>query len=555
MLNDYVTEVIGDPNLLIDAIVSMDGVMAIGGLTGLAMGTTMLNKFFSGGPKNWLSPYEAWRAGFYGDKHKGIILGRYNGSLICDTSSNHVGIDGSTGTGKTACTFLATLLMNTYFGWMIFDQSGDLWRLTSGRRATYGPVYRLYPGLENTHYYNPFTDIPNDSRIVSNLTAIYEPLFSGSANDQKQTGGNPFFKNSAKGILPFITIQVLYGEDASKKNIGGVLEYIDDGETCFRDMARNPRHPKCAAIGRQYIAMNEATRTSIMSSLYDALSLWRDESICKMTETSSFSVASLATSKEGPISIYLCAPATDLKRILPFYSMMEELLKIHLMNNKFNTLDGTKKVREVCISDDEAQNTNRPDINSLEIQRKYGLRSLLGYQSIHAMGNKYGADKLGLLKTKVSLRPPSDPDDIYVKKIVSLSGTYKKKVVSESQNSGKSGGSRGRSWRIEERPRLTKLDLENWPKFGNGLLTHDGRPAIIKTFDSEQDKEFKPLIMSEAYVNVTWPIQSHWKDISSEVVAVSGIEEDDDEDGFDTEGHGMVEVDTDKTQQIRRAIF
>lgn len=552
MLKDYMIELIKDPTLLIDAALSVDGVMAIGGLTGLMVGSTALTKCFSTGPKNWMSPYDAWRAGFYGSKRKGIILGRYNGSLICDVSSNHVGIDGSTGTGKTACTFLSTLLSNTYFGWLIYDQSGDLWRLTSGRRAEYGPSYRLYPGKEGSHSYNPFTDIPNDNRIISNLSAIYEPLFSGSANDQKQTGGNPFFKNSAKGILPFITLQVLYGDNPSKKNIGGVVEYVDDGETCFVDMARNPKHPKCAAIGRQYMAMNEATRTSIMSSVYEALSLWRDEAICKMTETSSFKIADLATSPK-PISIYLCAPATDLKRILPFYSMIEEVLKIQLMNNKFNTLDGTKKVREVCISDDEAQNTSRPDINSLEIQRKYGLRSLFGYQSIHAMSSKYGADKLGLLKTKVSLRPPADPEDIYVKKMVSLSGTYNKKVITYSQSTGK-GASSSKSWRIEEKPRLTKIDLENWPKFGNGLLTHDGRPAIIKTFDSEQDKEFKKLIMPEAYINVSWPVKPHWDKVSvvpHDLIIPEEIEGSD--EGYEEEQEqGEVQ---NEQPPVRRAVF
>lgn len=555
MFEELLTDMSIDPSYLTDRILSFDGLMAIGGLAGFMAGSTMLTKFFSGGQKNWMSPHEARRAGLYGNKQKGIILGRYNGTLICSTNNDQIGVDGTTGTGKTANAFLATLLSNTFFGWLIYDQSGDLWKKTSGRRAEYGPVYRLYPGDKNSHSYNPFVDLPRNDRIISNLSAIYEPLFEGSANDQKQTGGNPFFKNEGKGILPFITIQVLYGEDASKKNIGGVLEYINDGESCFVDMARNPKLPKCASIGRQYMAMNEATRTSIMSNIYQALSLWRDEAICKMTETSSFRIADLATS-EKPISIYLCAPATDIKRILPFYVVIEEMLKIHLMKDSFKTLNGEEKIRNVCISDDEAQNTRRPSLDALEISRKFGIRFFLGYQSLYAMGQIYGDDKLGLLRTKLSLKPPPHPKDIYVNGLIALSGTYKKKVVSNSSNSSsKGGGSSGKSWSIKELPRMSKLDFENWEPFGNGLLTHmGGRPAIIETFDAEQDKEFKKLIMPEAYINVSWPVKSHWGNFSVDIVEHNMIQETIDSGIISEIEHKEREQDN-EPQTVRKAVF
>lgn len=528
MLADYVQEFINDPSAIIDSALSFDGIMGIGAGFSLLLGTTMLTKFTSGGKKNWMSPYEAWKSGLYGDKQKGIILGRYNGSLICSVSSDHIGIDGTTGTGKTATAFLSTLLNNTFYGFMVFDQSGDLWSKTSGRRATYGNVFQLNPGLPNTHCYNPIDDIPNDNRIISNLTAMFEPLFAGSAHDQKQTGGNPFFPNAAKAVLPFMALQVLYGSDKSKKNIGGILEYASTGEACFVDMIRNPKHPKCADIGSEFLEMHETTRTGITANIFQALSLWRDDSICSMTNKSSFSIKDLAIS-DKPVTVYLTAPATDIKRILPFYVVIEEMLKMHLMNNRGKTLSGEDKVREVCICDDEAQNTKRPSLDSLEISRKFGIRYMLGYQSLYAMGNIYGKDKLGLLRTKVSLKPPPDPDDIYVKQLVSLSGTYKKKVESESSSAGRGGSSNSKTWSIKELPRLTKLDFENWPTFGNGLLTHmRGRPAVIRMFNTEQDKEFAVLIMPAHDIEKTPCINSIWQDLK--VTPPDNIEVNDNSD-------------------------
>lgn len=386
-----------------------------------------------------------------------------------------------------------------------------------------GPCYQINPGIANSDCINLLDMIPDDGNIITNLMALLKPFFDGSAQDQKKTGGDAHWGRAGHELGAFITLQVLYGDDDSKKNLGGVLEYVSDPVACLRDMVNNPRHPECARAARIPLASGERYLSSVMSTITTALSLFRDASIKRITRYSSFHVEELVTG-DRPVTIYLTAPSLKLPHMLPLYVGIEEVMKLHLMDNVPCTMSGNPRKRPVIIADDEAQNTKRPSLDSLNVARKFDIRFFFGYQSNAAMMSLYG-DKLGLIRTKVSFRPETGDAD--VENVSKLSGEYKKKIYSHSHDdsSGSRGNRRSRSTtvRIEDTPRLTKLELAEWPEFGNALLTRFGsRPAILSTFDSEKDPEFSKLIRPPLPMDTTTIRKSPWTGVKRAIVRPHG---------------------------------
>lgn len=495
-----------------DRLLSVDGALAaVGGAT-LLYGTASLRRLFSGGEKNWLTGYEAMRAGLYGDPKKGVVLGRYRNKIVCYEGNNDVLIVGTKGTGKSVSVFLPTIPSNVTHGMLVYDQSGDLFNKTSGARSKIGDVYRINPDVEDSDCLNLLDMIPNDIELVSSLRALYSPFFDGSTDTVKKTGGDPHWPNAGLKLLVFGTMHVLLGEEPQHKNIPAILSLMSDIIPFLEDMARYARDPVCRDVAVSFLGSGAQYCGNVMSNVDQHMAVFHDPAVARIASYSSFHIEDLATSRK-PITVYLTAPTVKVKGLMPYYVGIEQAMKLHLMKHVDHSLSGKKKLRPVMVLDDEAQSTNRPDIKILLVSRKYGVQYVFGAQSYSGMKKMYG-DDLGLFKTKLLFRSPDGDDDLQA--LSAISGFYKKKEVRFSSD-GK--GKASRSWEWKDTPRLSKLEVGEWGPFGIALLSVFGaKPAVISTFDAENDKQFKNLFVEPHHSSVARIIRSHWHSYSRPII-------------------------------------
>lgn len=503
---------------MIDKLLSPEGAMLSAGAGILMFTGAKARGFFSTGKKDWLSAYGAWKAGLYGDPKKGIVLGRYRGKLVVYVGPNDVLVIGTKGTGKSVSTFYPTVLSNTRHSMIIFDQSGNMFEKTSGARAKVGQVYQINPDLDDSDCFNLLDMIPNDIGITSSLRALYQPFFDGPAEEKNKTGGDPHWSSEGHKLMVYGTQHVLLGDRPEHKNIPAILHLMSDIKTFLADMVDRARDEECRDVAMTLLGSGVQYCGNVMSSLDKAMSIFRDRSVAAITQYSSFHIEDLATEKD-PITIYLTAPTVKVRGMMPFYIGMEHVMKLHLMKTEKHVLSGKARQHPVMVVDDEAENTNRPDINILNVARKFKVTYFFGAQSYNVMKKMYG-DKLNLFKTKVMFRSPDGDADMKI--ISAVSGFYKKKEIRHSSNSGGGKSSTGKSWDWKDTPRLSEYEVGQWGPFGIALLSVFGyKPAVLSMFDSENDREFKKLFVEPYQMGKAYMVRSHWTNSSRPVITTS----------------------------------
>jgi type IV secretion system protein VirD4 len=133
---------------------------------------------------------EVKNAGLYG---AGIVYGKMNGQLVTKPPlvHGHTLVFGGSGTGKTSCVAIPTLL-----SWpgavFAIDIKGDLSAATAERRAQYGRVYRFNPENEICDAYDPIQDC-NSVHGAQELARTVIPMPPNSSD--------PFWVQSAQAVF------------------------------------------------------------------------------------------------------------------------------------------------------------------------------------------------------------------------------------------------------------------------------------------------------------------------------------------------------------------
>ncbi len=91
-------------------------------------------------------------------KGDGVVLGSFDGRLLRHDGDEHVLVVAPTNTGKSVGISLPTGLVWRH-SLIALDLKGENFAITSGLRASFGPVYRFAPAQADTHRYNPLTQV------------------------------------------------------------------------------------------------------------------------------------------------------------------------------------------------------------------------------------------------------------------------------------------------------------------------------------------------------------------------------------------------------------
>lgn len=355
------------------------------------------------GAKSWGKKNDARQAGLFAEG--GIIIGKFGGEILAYDGPHHLLLTGGTRSGKTRGSVIPTLLASPH-SILVLDLKGELhsgdvrvsFPGTAGWRAKLGPVLRFAPTDAISDRLNLLDTIrpgAHEVRDVQNLVElIADPYGDGRFQE--------FWDRAAKQILTGLIIHVLYAEPAPRKTLARVFELLARFDDTVQLMAatlhRNNEtsgepetHPEVQRAAHSYAAYHEKLRAGIKATAESYLGLFADPLVRRNTETSTFRISDLMCA-DHPVTLYLCWPPNDAKRVKPLIRLVFGAVLRVLMEHQERAADGRKKTRTLVLLLDEFPQLGRLDLfeQSMGAMAGYGLRAYLITQSLHQVTQAYG---------------------------------------------------------------------------------------------------------------------------------------------------------------------
>lgn len=154
------------------------------------------------------------------DKPEGVVFGKNRNKYVCKKSDEdgHVLIIGGSGSGKSSCLIIPTLLVSKGIGSFCLDIKGELSykasEYTDKDTVIFNPLDRFSYGYDVFYSLNEDSTCQEVFEVCQN---VVNSLIALSASEQ-----NPFWKTSARNLLLGLIINY-YG-----KGIGNFIDILDE---------------------------------------------------------------------------------------------------------------------------------------------------------------------------------------------------------------------------------------------------------------------------------------------------------------------------------------
>ena len=338
--------------------------------------------------KRWAGIKVAKKAGLLRNpelKYSGIPVGKLAGKYLCWTDQEPVLVTGGTRSGKGVGVIRPACV--TYGGPLIaYDGGkGELFRDTSGYRKTFSHVMKFDLTDPNGVHFN-FLDEVDLSDPVAGADNLAECIPKPGKSDAH-------FEAQADKMMSAIILHVLHGEPPENRNMGRVLDLINQGDEGMRHIVGTNAHPKAVSRINSFFAGDAFVggagdaikyRQMVYSSASVRLKAFDSPIVDMITSRSDFRLRDLfrAAPDGRPVSFYLTTPASEDERLKPVMSMFLSLLLNSIMREQ-PALDGER--RTLLVIDEFA--SLRMNILQTAITKIVGAgcTMLLGAQSLNAL--------------------------------------------------------------------------------------------------------------------------------------------------------------------------
>lgn len=408
----------------------------------------------------------------------GVILGSWNRQLLRHDGDEHVLVVAPTNSGKSVGISLPTGLVWRH-SFIALDLKGENWVVTSGLRASFGPVFRFAPTETGSHRYNPLTQIRRGEAEVRDAQVLADMLVDPEGALQTRS----HWQLRAFELLVSAILWTLYAEN--NKTLARVAELLADPSRpvldLFEEMLRRPikggaPHPVVAAGARQLLDMADAERSGVVSTALGFLSLYRDPVLARATEVSDFSISDIITGAR-PVSLYLVIPPEEISRLKALLRLvLNQILKRLTEIASQRTSD-----RRVLLMLDEFPQLGKLDFfeHALAYIRGYRIKACLVAQSLNQIVQVYGEHSSILDNAHIRVAFACN-DERTAKRISDMLG-----VTTETRAQMNYAGSRMAPWlghtmvsRSEvPRPLLTPGEVMQLPASDALVLTGGAPPA------------------------------------------------------------------------------
>lgn len=355
------------------------------------------------GAKSWGSRKDARQAGLFAAG--GIIIGKLDREILAYDGPHHLLLTGGTRSGKTRGSVIPTLLACPH-SILVLDLKGELhsgdarvdFPGTAGWRAKLGPVIRFAPTDAISDRFNLLDTIRPGAQEVRDVQNLVELIADPYGDGRFQE----FWDRAAKQILAGLIIHVVYAEPLPSKTLARVFELLARFDDTIKLMEatlhRNNEtsgepetHPEVKRAAHSYAAYHEKLRAGIKATAESYLGLFADPLVRQNTANSTFRISDLMCAEE-PVTLYLCWPPNDAKRVKPLIRLVFGAVLRVLMEHQERAADGREKKRNLLLLLDEFPQLGKLDVfeQSMGAMAGYGLRAYLVTQSLHQVTQAYG---------------------------------------------------------------------------------------------------------------------------------------------------------------------
>ena len=435
----------------------------------------------------------------------GLVIGNSKKGYLFDSSIPHWAITGKTGSGKSWLVYLQTLHLCMAAGWnLIVTGKNEMLELTGGKALELGyrrVVFDLkgYPGASRFNPIDLIADFAEAGNVgEAQLTARQ------TAADLVPIGGesNTYFPKAARSALTACLLIVAFADiPRSQKNMATVCDMVNRGTTGdgkdpsapLKDFIRSsevgPDHPAYAAAA-DFLSDGGVTTAgkNVLSTLKEALSVFNDEGIRRVTAASDVSIRDMVREKTVVYMHLLEEGAPYMVLMTAFLNQWWRIAQAEADKN------GSRLPHETAILGDEWGNLPKVEAMAeiVTLGRSYRLHAYCATQDLKQWG-KYnkpgdqnaGRDKiLGSMGGKVALAL-ANPDDCQY--FTRLAG--KRTVRTQNTGTSKQGWGIGATPGSSEAYTERADDLIHEWEWANRAPVKDGAIVIKGAENSKPGRE------------------------------------------------------------------
>lgn len=438
-------------------------------------------------------------------KKAGLVIGSSERGYFFDSSVPHWSITGKTGSGKSWLVYLQTLHLTMAAGWnLIVTGKREMLELTGNKALGLGyrrVVFDLkgYPGASRFNPIDLIADFAEAGEVgEAQLTARQ------TAADLVPIGGesNTYFPKAARSALAACLLIVAFADiPRSQKNMASVCDMVSRGTTgdgkdpsaplkdLIRSDAVGPDHPAYAAAA-DFLSDGGVTTAgkNVLSTLKEALSIFGDEGIRRITAVSDVSIRDLVREKSIVYMHLMEEGAPYMVLMTAFVNQWWRIAQAEADKN------GGRLPHETAILGDEWGNLPKVEAMAeiVTLGRSYRLHAFCATQDLKQW-QKYnkpgdqgaGRDKiLGSMGGKVALALANPDDCRYFSRLAG-----KRTVRTQSTGTSKQGwGAAATSGSTESYGEHAEDLIREW-EWANRAPIRDGAVVIKGAENSKPGRE------------------------------------------------------------------
>lgn len=446
---------------------------------------------------------------------EGMVLGAVEGGYLRFRGDAHVLAFAPPGGGKTTCVVVPTALAHPG-PLIVLDAKREIYKLTSGfRRRAHGSRVLCWapsggPGFTR---HNPMLEIRDHPYDVRDAQRI-----AGALIASVPTNADPFWREAPRQILVGALLHGKYcPEWGSLPKIYQL--FTIGGKKAIDEMGRAPHdptlrfgwadpkgrptatHPAVAAAAENILEMSPQTRSSVLSTVSAALSIYADPVLALSVSASDFSLREITGASERPITLYLCFEPDERDRLGPHLRIMvSQLAGAILERDASKRWDWSERIL-LLLDEFPVLGAIREIEQGLAYFRGYGASFLVVVQYLGQLIQAFGREEA--VSPNCAVQVAFAPTDLATaERLSSLSGKQTIEIDQVSRSSGGLGSGRGSTSRQTVLQGRSLLDASEFRRLGRDqavVFIPGLAPLVVKKKPYFDDPELLRFTREEAW--------------------------------------------------------
>lgn len=464
------------------------------------------------GLRAWADFADVEAAGLFAKR--GIVIGRFQGELLCYDGPEHHLLIGASRSGKGRGHIVPTLLAWPHSA-LVLDVKSELafgdgrhgFPGTAGFRATLGEVLVFAPTRVNSSAFNPLFEVRRGVNEVRDVQNLIEIIVDPAGDSRYQD----FWDRSAKQVLVGVVLHVLYTEPLERKTLAVVRERLSDLDQTAETMratlhrlspetGKPETHPEILHAALSYLSGEERLRSGVKATAESFFGVFADPIVATNTARSDFRLGDLVCGAR-PLTLYLQPPPSDAARLMPLMRLVLNQAARALTEDQAMDAQGRAKQHPLLLLLDEFPQLGRMPFfeTAMGAMAGYGVKVYLVCQSLNHIQRAYGRENVILDNCHI-VTAFAAADMETAKRIADMAGDLweMRPQLSEQRPRALLGPRKGSvTYREERRPLLLPGDVRALPRDQQLVFVAGAKPMRTEKlrFDAEPIfvKRLRPL--------------------------------------------------------------